>query len=149
LRTGLDTLDALDALAAPLDVPVVIHDALRPLATPELIATALAAALHGGVVVGGEPVKETIKRVRGGLVVATLPRERLVSVQTPAVLPRSRLRSLLNAPPAVTDTDGELAAALAASIPVGTYQADPENIRVAGVDELVMVEALLRRRGTT
>lgn len=162
IHAGLETLETLDALVAHSREGglVVIHEAIRPLVTPELIAAAIAATAHSGrrdrVIVGAEPVKETIKRVQGGLVRATLPRERLVDVQTPAVFSRARLRSLLDAVPGEADLLGdlgELATALAgralgAGISVATYPASPENVMVTSAEELAVAEALLRPRNS-
>ncbi|HEU5347424.1 MAG TPA: 2-C-methyl-D-erythritol 4-phosphate cytidylyltransferase, partial [Ktedonobacterales bacterium] len=58
---------------------VVIHEAARPLVTPALLAAALNLAQHADAdIITGEPVKETVKRLRDGLVEETLPRERMV-----------------------------------------------------------------------
>src|SRR5258708_37093426 len=72
---GPQQCDAIAAGLAALPVDchwVVLHDAARPLLTPELILAGLTAAARTGVACACEPVKETIKRARAGVVTETL-----------------------------------------------------------------------------
>ena len=71
---------------------VLIHDAARPYVSRELISRVLK---HVGesAVVPGIAVVDTIKRVEKGRVVETLPRESMVSVQTPQLFSYSELMS--------------------------------------------------------
>lgn len=72
---------------------IVVHDAARPLASPELFRQVIE-ALDGGcdAVVPGVPVTDTIKIVDDGQVVETLERARLVGVQTPQAFRAGALR---------------------------------------------------------
>ena len=79
--------------AAPSDAGwIVVHDAVRPFVTPELIERVLAAARVPGAATCGWPVRETVKRVRDSVVEATLPREGLWLTQTPQAFRRDLLR---------------------------------------------------------
>jgi len=61
-----------------------IHDAARPLATPELLELVLAAARETGGAVPGRAVIDTLKRCgEDGLVAETVSREALFAVETP------------------------------------------------------------------
>jgi len=62
---------------------VLIHDIARPFATVRLIRRVIAAARRFGACVPALPVTDTVKETRGTIVVKTIPRERLVVVQTP------------------------------------------------------------------
>ncbi len=91
--------DRQDSVAAALtQVPgdagwVIVHDAARPLASPELIRRVLDAARRHGAAVAGLPVRDTIKSVHeGGWVRETLPREQLWAVQTPQAFRADWLR---------------------------------------------------------
>ncbi len=77
--------------------PVVVHDAARPLATPQLFARALAELERTGVdaVIAAAPVPDTIKEARGGMVTRTLERSSLWAVQTPQVFRRAALEEAL------------------------------------------------------
>ena len=63
---------------------VVIHDAVRPLASARLVKRVLDAARSNAAAVPGLQIEDTIKGIsRGGFAVATLDRSRMWSVQTP------------------------------------------------------------------
>src|SRR2546430_13413604 len=73
------------AAAGPGD-PVIVHDAARPLVTPEVVEGTLAALTDGDAdaAIAAAPVADTIKAADSdGTVRATLDRSRLWAVQTP------------------------------------------------------------------
>jgi 2-C-methyl-D-erythritol 4-phosphate cytidylyltransferase len=74
---------------------IVVHDAARPLASPLLYAAVIGAVRAGAdAAVPGLPVSDTIKRVDDdGSVVATIPRDALVAVQTPQAFAAAALRA--------------------------------------------------------
>lgn len=84
---------ALDEV--PADVLVVlVHDAARPLVDDDVIERVLAPLAEGvDGVVPALPLADTVKRVEGGLVVETVDRASLVTVQTPQAFPAARLRA--------------------------------------------------------
>jgi 2-C-methyl-D-erythritol 4-phosphate cytidylyltransferase len=70
--------------AAPADVDVVlVHDAVRPFISRSLIDAVVGAAAAHGAAICALPIAETVKRVREGVVEATLERAGLWAVQTP------------------------------------------------------------------
>lgn len=64
---------------------VLIHDGARPLIDRQTIERVIAAAELSQAAVVGVPVKDTVKCVKDGIVVDTLDRQLLWSVQTPQV----------------------------------------------------------------
>jgi 2-C-methyl-D-erythritol 4-phosphate cytidylyltransferase len=79
-----------NALAAIKAVPgdvVLVHDAVRPFVTKEIIEEVVRAAERHGAAIAGLPAVDTIKQVDrtadGAVVTATVPRERVVMAQTP------------------------------------------------------------------
>jgi 2-C-methyl-D-erythritol 4-phosphate cytidylyltransferase len=80
--------------AVPDDVTVVAcHDAARPFASPALydrVIEAVSGPYRGAV--PGMPSADTVKRVETGRIVETLPRDRLVLVQTPQAFDTEALR---------------------------------------------------------
>lgn len=72
----------LEALPAGLDL-VLVHDAVRPFITRALVDAVAEAAAAAGAAVCALPIAETVKRVRDGVVEATLDRSVLWAVQTP------------------------------------------------------------------
>ena len=79
--------------AAPDDADfVVVHDAVRPFITRALIDAVVGAARAAGAAICALPVTETVKRVRGDEVEATLDRTGLWTVQTPQAFRADLLR---------------------------------------------------------
>lgn len=79
VRAGLEALAGVDAPAV-----VLVHDAARPYATPDLISRAIAAAGNGDAAIPVLAVTDTVKRVDAtGVVAETLDRAVLRAVQTP------------------------------------------------------------------
>jgi len=79
--------NAMTALSAAADDIVLVHDAVRPFVTQEIIEEVIRAAQKYGAAIAGLPAVDTVKQVErtadGALVTATLPRERVVMAQTP------------------------------------------------------------------
>ena len=69
---------------------VVVHDGVRPF-IDHCIVERVRAAAAGGAATCGMPVRETVKRVRGGSVEATIDRDGLWTTQTPQVFTRALL----------------------------------------------------------
>jgi 2-C-methyl-D-erythritol 4-phosphate cytidylyltransferase len=139
-------------LAAPGGDPVIVHDAARPLASPELFARALDELERSGAdaVIAAQPVTETIKEIHddGRTVTATLERHRLWAVQTPQVFRRAALeRALLAA------SDDHLAAATddawlieRSGGTVRVVPGEPGNLKVTTPIDLRVAEMLLAER---
>lgn len=62
---------------------VLIHDAARPFISKNLINSLLQNTLEYGCVIPAVKVKDTIKIVENNIVIKTLPRQLLYSIQTP------------------------------------------------------------------
>jgi 2-C-methyl-D-erythritol 4-phosphate cytidylyltransferase len=79
--------NALGAIAAEADDIILIHDAVRPFVTPEIIEAVIRGAEKFGAAIAGLPAVDTIKKVErtadGALITATIPREHVVMAQTP------------------------------------------------------------------
>jgi 2-C-methyl-D-erythritol 4-phosphate cytidylyltransferase len=71
---------------------VIVHDAVRPFITRDLVRRVVRAAVASGAAVCALPIAETVKRVRGGIVEATLDRSELCLVQTPQAFRYNLLR---------------------------------------------------------
>jgi 2-C-methyl-D-erythritol 4-phosphate cytidylyltransferase len=125
---------------------VAIHDATRPLVTPALIEAGVAFARATGDAIPVEPVKETIKRVRDGVIVGAVPRERLRRAQTPQFFMRALLHEAYQRAQRNLDPPDEATLVLSVGLPIHCYDGSHENVRVTSVDELPVVEELLRRR---
>jgi len=69
---------------------VVVHDAVRPFITADLVERVRAAGA-GGAATCGTPVRDTVKRVTDGAVESTIPRQGLWLTQTPQAFARDVL----------------------------------------------------------
>jgi 2-C-methyl-D-erythritol 4-phosphate cytidylyltransferase len=135
--------------AAPGGDPVIVHDAARPLASPELFERALAELERSGAdgVIAAVPVSDTIKEIGpdGATVARTLDRDRLWAVQTPQVFRRAALEQAL-----MGASDEELAAATddawlveRAGGAVRVVLASTDNLKVTTATDLKVAELLL------
>ncbi len=85
---GLGALSGQMKLAA-------VHDGARPLVSDAVIDRTVRAAHSYGAAAPAVPVKDTVKVVKGGLVMATPDRNALRAVQTPQVFDYDLLRGAL------------------------------------------------------
>lgn len=122
---------------------VVVHDAARPLAPPDLVRRVLDRMAVGDVagVVPGVPVRDTLKQVAQDRVVATIDRDPLVSVQTP----QGFLVAALKEAHAADDADASDDAMLLerAGYQVAWIEGDPGNLKVTYPEDLRVLEAML------
>jgi 2-C-methyl-D-erythritol 4-phosphate cytidylyltransferase len=79
--------NGLAAVSASSDDIVLVHDAVRPFVTEEMIHEVIAGASKYGAAIAGVPAVDTVKQVErtseGALIRATIPREKIVLAQTP------------------------------------------------------------------
>ena len=132
--------------AAPEATVAVVHDAARPLVTPDLVQRCVDALTEGiDGAIAAAPVTDTVKEVdQDSRVTRTLDRSRLWAVQTPQVFRADVLRRALEASAetlaAATD-DAALVEAAGGTVLV--VEAPPENLKVTSPLDLRVAEALL------
>ncbi|HEY2317046.1 MAG TPA: 2-C-methyl-D-erythritol 4-phosphate cytidylyltransferase [Solirubrobacteraceae bacterium] len=132
------------------DDVVIVHDAARPLATPQLFEQALLELdrhPEAAGVIAAAPVADTIKEVGsdGVTVARTLDRSRMWAVQTPQVFRRAALHAALT-----TSSEDELARATddawlieRAGGTVRILGSDPGNLKITTAEDLRVAELLL------
>jgi 2-C-methyl-D-erythritol 4-phosphate cytidylyltransferase len=81
---------ALALTSAESDL-VVVHDAARPFATRELFERCLDGAAAAGAAIAAIAVADTLKRISGGAIAATVARAGLWQAQTPQAFQRRLL----------------------------------------------------------
>lgn len=144
-QIGVDLLDlgtGWDAVAAA-EEPLVLHDALCPLAPPEFLAACLVAAVESDrVVLGVRPVTDTVKQLAADDEVGqTLDRDGLVAVASPLVLP-ARVVAALPDPGLDGPLDlAALAARIAGEEEVTLALAPAGARRVHDLDDVRLLEA--------
>jgi 2-C-methyl-D-erythritol 4-phosphate cytidylyltransferase len=127
--------------AVPADAEViVVHDAARPLAGRALWNAAVAAVRAGADgAICAVPVTDTVKRVDGAVVVETIDRAELVSVQTPQAFRAAALRA--------AHADGDDASDDAALVEraggrVVIVPGSPDNLKITHAHDLAVAAAL-------
>lgn len=126
---------------------VLIHDAVRPMVSTELLERVIAAARMHRAVITGLPVKETVKEVNSRLeVVKTCDRRRVWLVQTPQVFRYEDISTAhqraIKEGWEVTD-DSALIEKL--GIPVKVVEGSEKNIKVTTPYDLELARFLLNR----
>ena len=129
---------------------VVVHDAARPLVTPELIdavVAKLAAEEDAAGVVTAAPVTDTIKQAgEAGHVERTLDRSGLWAVQTPQAFRADALRDALADAGALAEATDDAMLVERRGGRVLIHPSPPENIKVTSMLDLRVAELLLRDR---
>jgi len=134
---GLNALSNKVKLAA-------IQDGARPLITQAVIDRTVRAAHTYHAAAPAVPVKDTIKEVKGGMVIATPERVTLQAVQTPQVFDLALLRGALKKAEqdgsAVTD---DCSAVELMGMSVKIVEGDERNIKVTTPMDLKIAQLLL------
>jgi 2-C-methyl-D-erythritol 4-phosphate cytidylyltransferase len=134
--------NALNAVDTEL---VAIHDAARPLLTPQLLDDLVAELVSdpaADAIIAAAPLTDTIKKVDGGRIATTLDRSGLWGAQTPQVFRTKALRSALKASNSVTD---EAMLIEAAGGTVLIHDSGFANLKVTTPLDLSVAELLLGR----
>ncbi len=139
---------ALGIAATPDSSSVVlVHDAARPLAPPDLFDACTAAALEHGAAISATPVADTLKHVESGKIVRTVLRDQLWGAQTPQAFRRNLLVSASERTSHLTHAFTDEASLLEAlGEPVWIVPGSPSNIKVTRRADLDVADALLRHR---
>ena len=136
----------------PHDVEfVAVHDAVRPLATNDLIDAVFAAAKANGAAIPALPVADTLKRANAdNTIVETVSARRLVSSPDATSVSSRMARGCLceasrlcNQP--FTD-DSQLVEV--AGYPVTIVNGSPSNFKITTRDDLTLAEMLVKNRTT-
>jgi 2-C-methyl-D-erythritol 4-phosphate cytidylyltransferase len=139
--------NALEAVGTEL---IAIHDAARPLVTPELlegVVATLVADPEADGAIAATPVTDTIKRVGEAPVVeATVDRGRLWAAQTPQVFRAEALRRALEVGQGQVEATDEAMLIEAAGGRVLIYPAPAENLKVTTPTDLRLAELLISSR---
>lgn len=133
--------------------PVIVHDAARPLAPPELFERALEELERtaADAAIAATPVSDTIKQIAddGHTVERTLDRRSLWAVQTPQVFRRAALERVLGEASdellAVATDDAWLIERAGGTVHV--VRSDPHNMKVTSPIDLELAERMLSERG--
>lgn len=128
---------------------VMVHDGVRPFVRPEEIQSCYEEAKRTGASVLAVPVKDTIKQVGdGGLVASTPDRRTLWAIQTPQTFRLQQLKEAYEA----AEREGFLGTddsslAERAGLPVAVVEGSYQNIKITTPDDLEYAEFIVTVRG--
>jgi 2-C-methyl-D-erythritol 4-phosphate cytidylyltransferase len=142
--------NALAAVSAAPDDIVLVHDAVRPFVTEEVIEDVIEGARKHGAAIAGMPAVDTVKQVErtsdGALITATIPRERVVMAQTPQGFRFDLLKKAFDeaAADGFTGTD-EASLVERSGHEVAVVMGSPRNIKITTPGDMELAEFFLKR----
>jgi 2-C-methyl-D-erythritol 4-phosphate cytidylyltransferase len=148
---GLERQDSVRAGVAALGqgvTLVAVHDAARPLLRAVDVSRVIDAAAASGAAILATPIRSTVKRVRGGHVVETPPRDECWAAQTPQVFRVDWLLEALEKADVAglrgTD-DAALVERLGVSVEI--VEGHPANLKITTAADLALAETWLNLLG--
>jgi len=141
---------ALNAITASADDIVLVHDAVRPLVTAEIIEEVIAAAKKYGAAIAGLPAVDTVKQVErtadGAIIKTTIPRAGVVLAQTPQGFHYSVIKKVFDeaAADGFMGTD-EASLAERSGHPVAVVMGSPRNIKITNPGDMELAEFYFRK----
>ena len=142
--------NALNAIAAAPDDIVLVHDAVRPLVSVEVIQEVIEAAKRYGAAIAALPAVDTVKQVErtaeGAVVKATIPRASIVLAQTPQGFRYSVIKKAFDeaAADGFSGTD-EASLAERSGHDVAVVMGSPRNIKITSPGDMDLAEFYLRK----
>lgn len=137
VRLGLAALPAAEV--------VLVHDAARPLASPELIRRVLQAVRETGAALPGVMPRDAVRQVSDGRLAGPLDRRRLILAQTPQGFRRSLLEAAhAHAEQAGADADDDAQLVWALGHPVAVVAGEEANLKVTFDADLWIAERRLQ-----
>ncbi|POZ54588.1 2-C-methyl-D-erythritol 4-phosphate cytidylyltransferase [Lysinibacillus sphaericus] len=126
---------------------VLVHDAARPFITRDIIANLVQSAHNFGAAIAGVRAKDTMKKVRNGIIEETVDRESLWMIQTPQAF---RFDLIVEAED-VAEKVGFLGTDEAMLVErlgheVHIVESNYENVKMTTKEDLLFGEAILRKR---
>jgi len=132
----------------------LVHDAVRPFVTQEIIRSVISAAQKYGAAIAGLPAVDTVKQVErtadGAVIIATLPRERVVMAQTPQGFRYQVLKKAFDEATAdgFSGTD-EASLVERSGHQVAVVMGSPRNIKITTPADLELAEYYLKTAPAT
>ena len=132
----------LEALAHRAPERVLVHDVARPFASHELISRMVEALDTHKAAVPALAAIDTVKRIENGNIVETLPRQNIVTVQTPQAFDYQTLLAAHQKARGQSLTD-DAAVCEFAGIPVATIAGDVDNFKITTKADIARMKTML------
>ena len=140
---GESVVNGLEDLTAACQI-VLVHDAARPLVTPQMIDRVVAEARKGHGAIAALPVTDTLKEVDAdGRIVRTIERSNLWRAQTPQGFPRELIvRAHADAKAAQVTATDDAALLERLGLPVVVVRGSERAMKVTEEGDFARAEAL-------
>uniref|UniRef100_A0A7V3RHD3 2-C-methyl-D-erythritol 4-phosphate cytidylyltransferase n=1 Tax=candidate division WOR-3 bacterium TaxID=2052148 RepID=A0A7V3RHD3_UNCW3 len=115
---------------------VIIHDAVRPFISQNLINKGINLCKKYKAVIFGMPIFDTIKLVKGNKVIQTIPRVSPFAVQTPQFFNIKLIKEAYDKVDFKKEFTDEASILESLGIPVYIFKGDPENIKITTKQDL-------------
>jgi 2-C-methyl-D-erythritol 4-phosphate cytidylyltransferase len=141
---------ALNAVSAASDDIVLVHDAVRPLVTAEIIRDVIEAAKKYGAAIAGLPAVDTVKQVErtseGAIIKSTIPRAGVVLAQTPQGFRYGVIKKAFDeaAADGFMGTD-EASLAERSGHEVAVVMGSPRNIKITNPGDMELAEFYFKK----
>jgi 2-C-methyl-D-erythritol 4-phosphate cytidylyltransferase len=122
---------------------VAIHDAVRPLVSVRMINKGIRLCREHRAVVFGVPVCDTMKQVKNNLVIRTVPRNDMYTVQTPQFFDLALLNEAFSKAGDADEFTDEAALLESQGIKVHLFCGDHFNVKVTTKSDLSLIDKLL------
>lgn len=126
---------------------VLVHDAARPFITHDIIANLVQSAHQNGAAIAGVRAKDTMKKVRNGIIEETVDRDSLWMIQTPQAFQYDLIVEAEDVAEKVgflgTD-EAMLVERLGHTVHI--VESSYENVKMTTQEDLLFGEAILRKR---
>ncbi len=139
-------LNGLEALSGSTQL-VAIHDGARPAVTPADIDRVVEVAFMRQAAILAQPIVETVKQLRNGEIVSTIPRATLMAAQTPQVFNYELILDAHRRHHEDEDVTDDASLIERDGIPVHFVIPSNRNPKVTTIDDIQYVTALLGRHG--
>jgi 2-C-methyl-D-erythritol 4-phosphate cytidylyltransferase len=140
---------ALKAITAESDDIILVHDAVRPFLTAEIVEQVIEGARKYGAAIAGLPAVDTVKQVErtaeGALIKATIPRASIVMAQTPQGFRYEVIKKAFDE----ASSDGFLGTDEASLVErsghdVAVVMGSPRNIKITAPADMELAEFYLK-----
>lgn len=132
--------NGLEVLLPDVEV-VAIHDAVRPLVSQQTIKKCMDAAVKYGAAIPVLPVTDTIRKTDENLS-TTLPRHKLVAVQTPQCFKTEIIKAAYKTQYSASYTD-DASVVEAIDQPIKLVEGNRTNLKITTKEDLAIAEAFI------
>ncbi|GAB4029111.1 MAG: 2-C-methyl-D-erythritol 4-phosphate cytidylyltransferase [Elusimicrobiota bacterium] len=136
---------AFSALDGEFDV-ICVHDGARPFVSAPLISELIRTAWTKKAAVPVVPLKDTVKKIRGGRVFSTIDRKTHFAVQTPQCYKADIFKKMISSPKAKKDLTDDSQLLEESGIKPAAVTGDYINFKVTTPEDMALAEVLYEKK---